>query len=401
MIGKWRILTAWFVVAVLVLSSAAVYAGDRADGSFFLKNIVVNGEEIVNYNLQYPFFLYEDVTYLPLTADIQEIFGFAADVDVAAGTLTLRKTTPTLVNIKDNHAKNNAENVVAEVESRMRVRVVDAAVEASPPSSPVSAEGLAASISEDANDLAAAPVLPGEANAASLQADAEDIALFDPAPRQDARTVDLGQNPVLVMNNVVYLPLRAFAGNEALGWNLYYDPYFGICVSTNEDVPAQNFFPEAEAKYNKGLVQYIRSVNGNLSAGHAQELVFMIRRAAETNKLDEKVLIAVVQKESRFNANAVSRSGAVGLMQFMPRTAAGLGLDVSQLYDPKTSIDYGAAYLSRNIEYYDGNVDLALTAYNQGSGSVSRGAYSRVYAEKVQDAVEGIDAYLEEGGYIP
>jgi soluble lytic murein transglycosylase-like protein len=160
------------------------------------------------------------------------------------------------------------------------------------------------------------------------------------------------------------------------------------------------FFPEAEAKYNKGLAQYIRSVNGNLSAGHAQELVFMLRRAAEVNKLDEKVLIAVVQKESRFNADAVSRSGAVGLMQFMPRTAAGLGLNVEQLYDPKTSIDYGAAYLSKSLENYGGNIDLALTAYNQGSGNVSRGTYSRVYAERVQDAVDDIDAYLEEGGYV-
>jgi hypothetical protein len=362
MTGKWRTITAGFIVAVLVLSSAAVYAGDRADGSFFLKNIVVNGEEIVNYNLQYPFFLYNDVTYLPLTADIQEIFGFAAEVDTEAGTLKLRKTSPTLVNIRDNRAKNNAEDVTAEVASGLSVNVV-------------------------------------VVDAASF-AEPADVMLFAPAPAPDSRALNLGQSPVLMKDGVVYLPLRAFAGSDALGWNLYYDPYFGICVSTNETTPARAFFKEAEAKYNKGLVRYILSVNGNLSAGHAQELLFMIRRAAEVNRLDEKMLIAVVQKESRFNAGAVSRSGAVGLMQFMPRTAAGLGLSTEQLFDPKTSIDYGAAYLSRSLENFNGNVDLALSAYNQGSGSVSRGTYSRVYADRVQDTVDAIDEYLEEGGYV-
>ncbi|MDR1573929.1 MAG: lytic transglycosylase domain-containing protein [Clostridiales Family XIII bacterium] len=368
MTGIQRILTAWLIVAALVLSSAAVYAGDRAEGSFFLKNIVVNGEKIVNYNLQYPFFMYEDVTYLPLTADMQEIFGFTADVDIAAGTLTLRKTASTLTNIRDNRVKNNAENVETEVESRVSVSVADAV----------------------------APVAPPPEYAAEFA----EIIVFDPAPQENVRAVDLGQSPVLVKDKTVYLPLRAFAGNEVLGWSLYYDPYFGICISTNENVPAQTFFPEAEAKYNSGLTQYIRSVNGNLSASRALEMVFMLRRAAEVNKLDEKVLIAVVQKESRFNAKAVSRSGAVGLMQFMPQTAAGLGLSVEQLYDPKTSIDYGAAYLSRNIENYGGNVDLALIAYNQGSGSVSRGTYSRVYAERVQDTADDIDAYLEGSGYV-
>jgi hypothetical protein len=385
MIGKWRIVTAWFTVAVLVLSAGAVYAGDRAEGSFFLKNIVVNGEEIVNYNLQYPFFLYQNVTYLPLTADIQNIFGFTADVDVEAGTLKLKKTDPTLSNIRDNRAKNNAENVVTEVDSRLRVHIV--ASEAPPLAGAPPTE--TASSPEGASPTDETP-----------PAEFEDVVVFDLAPQEDARAVDLGQSPVLVKNGVPYLPLRAFAGSDALGWNLYYDPYFGICVSTNENVPARVFFPEAEAKYNKGLVQYIRSVNGNLTAGRAQEMVFMLRRAAEVNKLDEKVLIAVVQKESRFNAKAVSRSGAIGLMQFMPRTAAGLGLSVEQLYDPKTSIDYGAAYLRKNIDAYGGNVDLALTAYNQGSGNVSRGTYSRVYAEKVQDAADRIDEYLEEEGYV-
>ncbi|MDR2355344.1 MAG: lytic transglycosylase domain-containing protein [Clostridiales Family XIII bacterium] len=364
--NRQRITAAWIVAVLLVLSSAAVYAGDKAEGSFFLKNIVVNGEEIVNYNLQYPFFLYNDVTYLPLTADIQEIFGFTAEIDMEAGTLKLQKTAPVLSNIRDNRAKNNAEDVTAEVESRLDVHILD-------------------------NSVAPPP---------AYTAETAGVVVFEPAPQQNARAVDLGQSPVLVKEGVVYLPLRAFAGSDAFGWNLHYDSYFGICVSTNENIPARDFFSETEAAYNRGLVQYIRSVNGTLSVSRVQELVFMFRRAAEVNNLDEKMLIAVAQKESRFNANAVSRTGAVGLMQFMPRTAAGLGLSVEQLYDAKTSIDYGAAYIGRNIENYGGNVDLALSAYNQGSGSVSRGVYSRGYAMKVRDAVNDIDAYLAEGGYV-
>jgi hypothetical protein len=364
-IGKWRIAGAWLIAAVLVLSSAAVYAGDRADGSFFLKNIVVNGEEIVNYNLQYPFFLYNDITYLPLTADIQDIFGFTAEVNTAAGTLKLSKTPSTLSNIRDNRVKNNAEDVVAEVESRLAVHIVN---------------------EEVLQD--------------SQETNFGNVMLYELAPDKDADPLDMGESPVLMKDNVIYLPLRAFAGSDALGWSLCYDPYFGICVSTNENIPAQSFLPAPEVNYNMGLAHYILSVNSNLSASNAQELVFMLRRAAEVNDIDEKMLMAVMEKESRFNSDAVSRSGAVGLMQFMPQTAAGLGLSVEQLYDPKTSIDYGAAYISRNIENFGGDVNLALSAYNQGSGSVSRGTYSRGYANKVQAAVGDIDAYLEQGGYV-
>jgi hypothetical protein len=365
MIGKCRSVAIRLIVVALVLSSAAVYAGDRANGSFFLKNIVVNGEEIVNYNLQYPFFLHNDVTYLPLTKDIQEIFGFVAEIDVEEGTLKLQKTASTLNNIRDNRTKNNAEDISAEVKSDLNVHIVES--------------------------VAPTP---------EYEMDTEDVIVFVPAPQRAGQAVDLGQSPVLVKNGVAYLPLRALVGSEALGWSLYYDPYFGICVSTNEGVSARDFFSETEADYNKGLVQYIRSVNDKLSASRAQELVFMLRRAAEVNKVDEKMLIAVIEKESRFNSKAVSRSGAVGLMQFMPQTAAGLGLSVEQLYDPKTSIDYGAAYISRSIERYGGNIDLALSAYNQGSGNVSRGTYSRGYARRVQDAVDDIDAYLSNGGYV-
>jgi hypothetical protein len=295
------------------------------------------------------------------------------ELDWEARALKLKKTAPSLSDIRENWTKNNAEAMALAVEPDLRVL-----------------------LSEEEEAAAGDLVDP------SIQAALDGIIAFASAPFQaeeGPKTVDLGENPILVKEGVVYLPLRSLADSGALGWDLFYDPYVGICVSTRDGVPAQSFFPAEEARYNKGLVDYILSKNKNLSLSHTQDLVFMFHRAAEVNQIDEKLLIAVAQKESRFTADAVSTAGARGLMQIMPETGAGFGLSAEQLLDAKTSIDYGAAYLGGQLEKYEGNTGMALSAYNQGSRNVSRGTYSRGYSENIQGILAGIDAHMEAGGY--
>jgi soluble lytic murein transglycosylase-like protein len=189
------------------------------------------------------------------------------------------------------------------------------------------------------------------------------------------------------------------AGENGYGWDIYYDSYTGIYVSTKEGTPAKSFWNEAESKYNQGLVNYVRKYNGNYSVSNAQELVFMFKHAGQTYKINEKILMAVAHKESTFNAKAHGSSGSLGMMQVMPSTGARYGLGAEQLLDAETSINFGAMYLSERIAAYGGDLTKGFSAYNQGSVKVNRGTYSTRYANRIIDTVNGIDSYLTSNGY--
>ncbi|MGY1914579.1 transglycosylase SLT domain-containing protein [Blastococcus sp. SYSU DS0973] len=94
----------------------------------------------------------------------------------------------------------------------------------------------------------------------------------------------------------------------------------------------------------------------------------LFTRAASKHGIDASLLAAVAEQESGFDSSAVSPAGAQGLMQFMPATARGLGVDA---FDPASAIDGAATYLSSLTRQF-GSTELALAAYNSGPGTVSR-----------------------------
>jgi soluble lytic murein transglycosylase len=86
--------------------------------------------------------------------------------------------------------------------------------------------------------------------------------------------------------------------------------------------------------------------------------------------VDPALVRAIIRAESSFDASAVSRKGAMGLMQLMPRTARSLNL--TNPYDPQQNIAGGVKYLRHLLDRFDGNVPLALAAYNAGESRVFR-----------------------------
>jgi soluble lytic murein transglycosylase-like protein len=104
-----------------------------------------------------------------------------------------------------------------------------------------------------------------------------------------------------------------------------------------------------------------------------------IDRAAERHNVDPSLVRAVIKVESNFNPNAVSRKGAMGLMQLMPQTAR--SLNVTNPFDPQQNVDAGVRHLKQLMESYGGDVKLSLAAYNAGAGAVARSAGVPRFAE--------------------
>ncbi len=110
--------------------------------------------------------------------------------------------------------------------------------------------------------------------------------------------------------------------------------------------------------------------NGSSLQARPSEFDDLIEEAARRFSLDPTLLKAVVQTESNFSPEAVSRAGAKGLMQLMDATAQALG--VGNSFDPTQNINGGAKFLSQLLNRYNGNEVLALAAYNAGPGNIDK-----------------------------
>ena len=138
------------------------------------------------------------------------------------------------------------------------------------------------------------------------------------------------------------------------------------------------------------------SGNGSFSSflGETKSLDAIFTEAADKYNVPVQLLKAVGKAESGFDAKAVSRCGAQGIMQLMPATAASLG--VTDSFDAEQNIMGGAKYLSGLLDKYEGNTSLALAAYNAGSGNVAK--YGGIPPfEETQNYVKKVLNFVNEG----
>jgi soluble lytic murein transglycosylase-like protein len=126
-----------------------------------------------------------------------------------------------------------------------------------------------------------------------------------------------------------------------------------------------------------------------LLAGTESRLDRIVREAAERNQMDPALVKAVISTESGWNPNAISRKGAVGLMQLIPETAQRYG--VNNRFDPAQNVEGGTKYLKSLLARYNGDLTKSLAAYNAGernvdlSGGVPPIPETQKYVQKVTD----------------
>ncbi len=144
--------------------------------------------------------------------------------------------------------------------------------------------------------------------------------------------------------------------------------------------------PQNVALHARGLKTY-KSMAENFPTKYDD----IIDEASQLYDVPKDLIKAVIKQESNYNSEAISRRGAVGLMQLMPSTADSMGVAVESLTDARTNIFAGTKYLSEMLSIYNGRTDLALSAYNAGPGAVK---------DRVPNIAETKDYVTRILGYI-
>jgi hypothetical protein len=146
----------------------------------------------------------------------------------------------------------------------------------------------------------------------------------------------------------------------------------------------------------------LRPTPPNRARPSRAEVKAMIGPVATRHGVEAALVKAVVAAESNYDAHAVSRAGAIGLMQLMPPTAADYGVtSVDDLFDPKINLNTGTRHLKRLLQKYQNDYGRVIMAYNAGEGVVDRTNSQVTYLETLNYTEAVINFYRGNGGTQP
>lgn len=155
----------------------------------------------------------------------------------------------------------------------------------------------------------------------------------------------------------------------------------------------------SSARVNQSSFAEVLADTNEKSIAVPESMDAIFEEAARTYDVPVNLLKAMAKAESNFDEKAVSSAGAQGVMQLMPATAKSLG--VKDPFDARQNIMGGAKYISQKLKQYNGDLDLALAAYNAGSGNVRKYGgvppfkETRNYIKKIKEYM-GTDLHVDK-----
>jgi soluble lytic murein transglycosylase-like protein len=166
-------------------------------------------------------------------------------------------------------------------------------------------------------------------------------------------------------------------------------------VSITDEQGRRIFVNAGETRAKGGLVTgAIRPVKAGNASLPLPEINGLVEQTASRHHIDPQLVHAIIKVESEYDPQAVSRKGAMGLMQLIPETAQRFG--VENPFDPKENIEGGVSYLKHLLDLYRGDLPLSLAAYNAGEAAVQRFggipsfAETRDYVQKVTNIYQSV-----------
>lgn len=197
------------------------------------------------------------------------------------------------------------------------------------------------------------------------------------------------------MHNRTQSCLMVFACLVVWGLSLSRPAWAGEIVSITDEHGRKIFINAGEARAKGGLatsaIQPVKADNASLPPPEINDLV---EQTASRHQIDPQLVHAIIKVESEYDPRAVSRKGAMGLMQLIPETAQRFG--VENPFNPKENIEGGISYLKYLLDLYRGDLSLSLAAYNAGEGAVQRFGgipsfvETRNYVRKVTDIYQSV-----------